>query len=65
MARGTAKTGQFNFQSVSPPTALARPLKMGTSACHAPHPTQFRGIAYPGSGNIQRKCRAQAWPELS
>ena len=32
---------------------------------HAPHPTQFRAIAYPGSGNIQRKCRAQAWRELS
>jgi hypothetical protein len=27
---------------------------------HAPHLTQFRAIAYPGSGNIQRKCRSQA-----
>src|SRR5215468_1228414 len=31
---------------------------------HAPYPTQFCGIAHPGSGNIQRKCRAQAWGEL-
>jgi hypothetical protein len=31
---------------------------------HAPYPTQFRGIAHPGSGNIQRKCRAQAWRVL-
>src|SRR5437588_12930865 len=30
-----AKTGQFEFQSVSPPTALALPLEMGTSACPA------------------------------
>jgi hypothetical protein len=25
---------------------------------HARHPTQFHATAYPGSGNIQRKC----WP---
>ena len=35
MARGTTKTCQLNFQSVSPLTTLARSLKMATSACPA------------------------------
>src|SRR5262249_61667029 len=55
---GTAKTAQFIFQSVSPPRALALPLKMGTSASPA---GQLYGQAIPIRWSlVEGECRLLA-----